>query len=982
MSMTSSLIVLRQANIALHNTTFTIPEQTNGCLRLEVKMTDHSSPEASLFSPRPHILSLPSSLNMSQTDESMNDLSPASSSASTSAKPHASLSGYPGGYPKFHHHTISDGSNDSSPTTTISTVDDSSATEPSPGSSPESPPPTTFAVGMLRPRTADETGRTFFELQKQPPPRKGRNLKGLAVNTARQPGQKAASTTNLGLAPMEQDVAVGIASPAFVKLPQMPKTKKRPSNLGLTLLTPGNGVKAPPAEIRISIPPTPALSRPTLRHFQSSPSLPAFPNLGMRGARTQIQIPSALQTIISPIEPSKQSGLPEEEEEEQNFDIPLSREEKPEAYPNGPITVYDPNIDLYLEPTAEECRRYDVIMNVANEVRNPFLQYDDPDPTAEGIRVDGGGGIQLAPKRSQLAAVMDENGATPYESSPTTPKATPLNSHFPANAVATKDPEYIHIKWDHNSDIVPDLLRLVRLIDEKVQQQKRVLIHCQCGVSRSASLLVAYGLYKNPSLSVQEAYDAVKQRSKWIGPNMNLIMQLQEFRTSLARGGVLQGNRGMSPITPSSAYREWRGPFSTNPSDPNPRAGPSSAGATPTVQPAPASASAVSPGPSSAPSGLAWPDIGQQMSGAPSTQGAIPIAMQPATAYVDPSGHVVPVLNMTSNLHTPPKLLSLQTTPPALSQDEQEAITPTEALASPRSEHFSMTSLRPSAATDAADRFGLMSPTSTQFSSSPFDRSALLASLGMGSVRGHDEAPRRSLSLKSQTRPQESSSPGLNPPTGRRLRGKVSSPTLREQQELQSLQAKIEASMSLRPRRSLGRLTGGLAHVDEALMSPRATEFTRNPFALSPVLPESASAPQTSHADAASQSLAKHSQVEAVHHTFCSGEFFPFLLRRRKQALLHLRCSFSLLRSAGAEKACSDVQDSQWTVGIGVISHTGVCGDHICAVEEWGGGESEVFAPLLFGSLLPGAHSAYPRVSSVSNSSFSGSFGWCREGRN
>ncbi|KAF2773165.1 DSPc-domain-containing protein, partial [Teratosphaeria nubilosa] len=151
-------------------------------------------------------------------------------------------------------------------------------------------------------------------------------------------------------------------------------------------------------------------------------------------------------------------------------------EEKPEAYPDGPICVYEPYIDLYLEPTAEQCRKYDVVMNVANEVRNPLLQHTQ-----------------------------------------------------------NSEPEYIHIKWEHNSDIVPDLLRLCKLLDEKVKQSKRVLVHCQCGVSRSASLVVAYGLYKDPDMSVQEAYDAIKKRSKWIGPNMNLIMQLQEFRTSLSR---------------------------------------------------------------------------------------------------------------------------------------------------------------------------------------------------------------------------------------------------------------------------------------------------------------------------------------------------------------------------------------------------------------------------------------------------------------
>ncbi|KAF1823562.1 DSPc-domain-containing protein, partial [Dissoconium aciculare CBS 342.82] len=153
-------------------------------------------------------------------------------------------------------------------------------------------------------------------------------------------------------------------------------------------------------------------------------------------------------------------------------------EEKPEAYPNGPICIYEPNVYLYLEPTAAQASTFDVILNVASEVRNPF---------------------------KYVATLAEE-----------------------------KQPEYIHIPWEHNSDIVPELLGLCKMMDEKVNEGKRVLVHCQCGVSRSASLVVAYGLYKAPQLSVQEAYDFVKSRSKWIGPNMNLIMQLQEFRSSLA----------------------------------------------------------------------------------------------------------------------------------------------------------------------------------------------------------------------------------------------------------------------------------------------------------------------------------------------------------------------------------------------------------------------------------------------------------------
>jgi tyrosine-protein phosphatase len=60
--------------------------------------------------------------------------------------------------------------------------------------------------------------------------------------------------------------------------------------------------------------------------------------------------------------------------------------------------------------------------------------------------------------------------------------------------------------------------------------------------------VVAYGLFKNPQLTVQDAYNIVKGHSRWIGPNMNLIYQLSEFKSKLQRG---QGPSG-------PAWHSWR----------------------------------------------------------------------------------------------------------------------------------------------------------------------------------------------------------------------------------------------------------------------------------------------------------------------------------------------------------------------------------------------------------------------------------------
>ncbi|GAB7358047.1 hypothetical protein MBLNU230_g0210t1 [Neophaeotheca triangularis] len=747
-------------------------------------------------------------------------------------------------YRRFHQHTISDssltnyGSNDSSPTTTISTVDDSSATEPSPGSSPESPPPKTFTAGMLRPRTTEETSSApFFELQKPAPLKKGRNLKNLAVNTSRQPG-KASSTTSLPIAstPDEQ----GAASPSFVKPPSPPKRK--PSNLGLSITTPAN-TKAPPQQVRLAIPPTPGFSRPgTLRHFQSSPSLPLFPGLTVNKAARTVAAEKRIQleSIASPV---ASETVEVDEEDEPNFDVPQSREEKPEAYPDGPICVYDPGIDLYLEPTADQARDYDVIMNVASEVRNPFAKYDQPERAAEGVRMDGGGGIQYAPKREHQPELASPLQSKPE--SPTTPKATPFRESFPSHVKGTaeqKEPEYVHVPWEHNSDIVPDLLRLVKLIDEKVLQGKRILVHCQCGVSRSASLVVAYGIYKNPATSVQEAYDAVKKRSKWIGPNMNLIMQLQEFRSSLTRNSLLGGHRGFSPVSPSSALSEWGGPFSMTASGgPTPLSTmPMSAGVVPsTTQELTAAIPALSSGPSSAPSGLSWPsgETLNEQDPRPATRLRASSGAKPSSAYVDPAGHVVAVPKVQvfeADTSSPPKSRELEL-PIRPKEDEQDSATPADPPVSPRAAEFAMTPVQPTKDADPADEYGIMSPTSTEFASSPFDRSALLAALGMGSMRPQDEQPAQRPAppppppARRPTPPKRRSEDGdasLRPRQSPKLRPKASAPSLREQKQLQDYQAQLESQLpSHAPLPS---------HTyDEPLMSPRAHEFTENPFALS-----------------------------------------------------------------------------------------------------------------------------------------------------
>ncbi len=139
------------------------------------------------------------------------------------------------------------------------------------------------------------------------------------------------------------------------------------------------------------------------------------------------------------------------------------------AYPNGPAEILK-NLHLYNEPSLNEIMDYDVIINVATEVTSPLL----------------------------------------------------------TTTTTFDDIEYYHIPWDHNSKIISSLPYLTELISKSLDADKKVLVHCQCGVSRSASLIIAY-IMKINKWGLNEAYTFVKEKAPEIGPNMMLVFQLMEW---------------------------------------------------------------------------------------------------------------------------------------------------------------------------------------------------------------------------------------------------------------------------------------------------------------------------------------------------------------------------------------------------------------------------------------------------------------------
>lgn len=59
-----------------------------------------------------------------------------------------------------------------------------------------------------------------------------------------------------------------------------------------------------------------------------------------------------------------------------------------------------------------------------------------------------------------------------------------------------------------------------------------VLVHCMAGISRSATIVIAY-LMKEKGMGMEDAYDYVKERRSIVRPNSGFRRRLREYELSL-----------------------------------------------------------------------------------------------------------------------------------------------------------------------------------------------------------------------------------------------------------------------------------------------------------------------------------------------------------------------------------------------------------------------------------------------------------------
>ncbi|KAH9825206.1 hypothetical protein DFH28DRAFT_878463 [Melampsora americana] len=135
-----------------------------------------------------------------------------------------------------------------------------------------------------------------------------------------------------------------------------------------------------------------------------------------------------------------------------------------------------------------------------------------------------------------------------------------IECEFPSDHLTGRPTlEYHKLPWSHDQDGLAmggKFEEVFEKIDRAISKGKKILIHCQCGVSRSATLVIGYcmreSFLKRTSFNLHaqssqlhqnvngiggmhEAYTFVKEKSPWAGPNMGLIYQLIEYEKVLKR---------------------------------------------------------------------------------------------------------------------------------------------------------------------------------------------------------------------------------------------------------------------------------------------------------------------------------------------------------------------------------------------------------------------------------------------------------------
>ena len=94
----------------------------------------------------------------------------------------------------------------------------------------------------------------------------------------------------------------------------------------------------------------------------------------------------------------------------------------------------------------------------------------------------------------------------------------------------------IYIEDKEDVDISLYFQQAIIFISQHINNKKVVFVHCAAGISRSASMVIAYLIYKR-NISFEEAYTICKNGRPFISPNLRFVDELKKFAARMKKVG-------------------------------------------------------------------------------------------------------------------------------------------------------------------------------------------------------------------------------------------------------------------------------------------------------------------------------------------------------------------------------------------------------------------------------------------------------------
>lgn len=109
----------------------------------------------------------------------------------------------------------------------------------------------------------------------------------------------------------------------------------------------------------------------------------------------------------------------------------------------------------------------------------------------------------------------------------------------------------IEVNDTDSADLSSWFPQAISFIDSVKERNGKVLVHCQAGVSRSATICLAYLMF-TVKIGLEAAFEHVKSRRSVISPNLNFMSQLKNFEQELGLSDQSSSNPSLSNTSSST----------------------------------------------------------------------------------------------------------------------------------------------------------------------------------------------------------------------------------------------------------------------------------------------------------------------------------------------------------------------------------------------------------------------------------------------